>query len=299
MDIKKYTLWTILIPLNFFFCPSAFSAQKFQNALVQNQVLSVIYGFWSGLETENQKLEYKLERLVNKGLNINTLGNKTTSHAQIIKRAKNPSNGQKNSHEFKNFKITNVSPKGIQFEADITYLRKLKGKTDGHHLHYDGLMVKKGNELPQIKNLDIRLVRKFQPKKFIDNYRKNRISSFVHYWFSNFDRNDRNPNLISELVVKNHLEMNFSFKKITRLDQLVAWVKSIPTRVKDSAHHVKNINFKKLKKNTYEVTLDLNFQRIDLKNQLSEFKVAHRWVIQDDDTTRYPKIIKYTPKIIQ
>ncbi len=134
----------------------------------------------------------------------------------------------------------------------------------------------------------------YAASEFKSSYQENRIRSLIHYFFSLFEGENRNPQAIVELLVDDDLEMIYPWGVLKSPREVKEWLAQIPLKSKD-AHHIKRIEIKILDETHYLVLLDVLWQNLDPEGKFDSAKLRYEFKLIDKGG-KFPKIEKLHSK---
>ncbi|MCP4650631.1 MAG: nuclear transport factor 2 family protein [PVC group bacterium] len=133
-----------------------------------------------------------------------------------------------------------------------------------------------------------------QAEQFKASYPENRVRSFVHYFFSLFEKKPKDVDAIVALLAKDNLKMVYPWGQIHSKQEARKWITEIPKEVQD-AHHIKNVKIEILEDGRYFVTLDVLWHNIGPEGHFQEKQLIYELELVDGGG-RFPLIVSLLSK---
>ena len=171
--------------------------------------------------------------------------------------------GWQNAHHVKNTQVQLLDNNELSLEADILYQNiRPDDSRYSYTIHYTTTLQLRENHLPVFTKVKLEPTGTIDVPQFQSAYAENRAKSFMHYWLYLMETVAVNVDKFKELLAEK-FELDLSTtSKIETLDKFDEWIGSIPSRIKDSAHCVKNFSFKENADNTINVSVDFEWEGI-------------------------------------
>lgn len=304
----KFTLKTFFL---FAICsvPAAF-AQEFKSSTAYNEVAATLHTFWTFFEaperTEIDYLEKNLpafmELFVDQGLSFKTASGEGRNKKELAAYLSRIPGEQKNSHELKNLNVAVLSNGDYEFNAVLFNQTILvDGSRRSSSIRYQGVMVPRHPQLPQIKKFKLMAVPDDQTA-FRDVYLENKLKAKIYQWYALFDRMDGNAGPYLSLLGDQGFTINTNSATHTDWSSFENWIQSIPGKAARNAHHLKldDIHIRQRVDGTWGVSSDLVWSSESLTGVVRHFNVHHewRWSPEMRLTHYYPLVIRSESTVI-
>lgn len=125
---------------------------------------------------------------------------------------------------------------------------------------------------------------------------ENRLRSLVHCWMGVFDKNDGDATTLLDLLAPTGFELNVSAGRLTRIEEVQAWVAGFSKSVLVSNHHVDNVEFEVRDETHYTATIRIGWHGVLANGQPGTGGSIHHWEIVDYGGL-FPKITTVTARL--
>jgi len=206
--------------------------------------------------------------------------------------------GWQNAHHVQEITIKEQSEGFLQLQASIRYQNiKPNGEKASYTITYIIDFEKFEHSLPQFKTVKISPTGETNDL-FRDAYPKNRTKALLHYWLANMELCNGDVSPFVALLTAD-FELNFTSGKITSIDHFSTWLNGAPKQMKESNHYPENFEIHVIDQNTYEITVEFDWNGITLDDKKMKARTAHQWIIVDNTEDRFAKIktMNVTPLI--
>ena len=199
--------------------------------------------------------------------------------------------GWKNAHHVQNTETKLIGEDELSLEADILYQNiRPDDSRYSYTIHYSTILKLRENDLPVFTKVNLVGTGNIDEPKFETAYPENRAKSFMHYWLYLMETAGVNSAKFKELLAQ-EFELNLtSTDKITTLEAFEKWTASIPTRVKDSAHYVKDFSVKDNEDGTLSVSVNFEWEGISADDKPMIAETHHEWLLENNLDERFARM---------
>lgn len=199
--------------------------------------------------------------------------------------------GWQNAHHVQNTEVKLLPEGKLSLEADIVY-QNIRPDLSKHSycLHYATVLVSRDKDLPLFEKLDLQATAQIAEFHFEPAYPKNRSKSFMHYWLYLIETAGGDSARFHELLAPDFSLQLSDGRHIDTLEQFDAWIKAIPKQISASSHAYKNFKVVDHGNQSFGVTLDLDWQGIDLEGKQVHATNHHEWLLENDMDQRFAKL---------
>ncbi|MDB4292303.1 alpha/beta hydrolase [Maribacter sp.] len=210
--------------------------------------------------------------------------------------------GWTNAHHVKQVSVNENENGLIDMEVDILYQNKnAHGERANYTIHYTTQLENTDKGLPVFKSLLLQPTGKTEKDPLEDAYPTNRTKSLMHYWLLNMEQLDGNAEPFRELLTSD-FELHFSTATgtpMTKIEELEAWLKGVPSKLKQSTHRPEGFKVQDLGGNKYQVNVNFKWMGVDVNGNALAGTTAHEWMVVDDPTERFARIESVKVKQIE
>jgi len=200
--------------------------------------------------------------------------------------------GMRISHELKNVEIVEQQQGQLALSVDLIYHGIQKnGEENCLIFHYENKLMQEEGHLPLFKELNLSvagLVEK--PLPFQDSYPTFRMMSLMHYWLFNMEHLDGNIVPFKEILTEDFVLNLSPTTKISSIEGLEKWLKTVPTQMEVTNHYPKNVAVKVLSENTFQLEVTFDWEGVTKNQEKMMATTRHTWVAKDELKLRFAKI---------
>jgi len=199
--------------------------------------------------------------------------------------------GLKIAHSVEDISIK-THPNGlISATVSLIYHGVQKDGTDNAlRFIYDTELYQRPKQLPLFKTIILSVDGAFQSPTFHDSYIKTRSLALMHYYLFLIEKVANNATEFQEILTDD-FQLNLSPTNIlTTIEALGNWLKGVAKQLTISSHYPKHWEVKSLAHETYQLTVDIDWEGWTVETQKMIAKTRHTWVIKDKKNDRFGKI---------
>jgi len=213
-------------------------------------------------------------------------------HDDYIERVKNIPASWENAHFVENVDVEIDIDDTIHLEAVITYQnvgRFGESAAIGTRLAYNTRLRSTETVLPKFTAIHIIPAGKPSAMAYRDAYAENRLKSLVHHWLALIEDPQRNFEPFGEILADD-FSLNFSSGAITDMGSFEEWFRGPASSVTASTHIISNFTYEDLGNDTYQVSMDFDWDGILPNDSQMTAKTRHKWIVVDDVSDRFARI---------
>lgn len=258
---------------------------------IEHAVKTQIYRWYNGYERyfTTSRISNQLELLAN-DISI------TTPKGTISGKANYPAElgdyrGIKISHKIEEIEVIEQPNGLISLNVNVVYQGVQKDGTDNClKFKYENELEQQPNQLPVFKAINLSVAGIFESPTFTDSYPRIRSLALMHYYLFLIEKLDNNAAEFQE-ILSDDFQLNLSKETLLNsIDGLANWLNDVAQKITVTNHYPKNIEINVLGKDTYELTVEFDWEGWTKTAQKMIAKTKHKWVIIDKKNDRFAKI---------
>lgn len=199
--------------------------------------------------------------------------------------------GMKIAHRIENVEVTPQSNGVISVVFSLIYHGVHRTGSDNClRFKYETALSAQPNQLPLFKKIDLTVGGAFESPKFQDSYIKSRSLALLYYYLFLIEKLPDNADEFHEILTDD-FQLNLSpTTTLSTIDALENWLKRVAKNIVITSHYPKNMEVTKLTHETYQLTVDFDWEGWTVKEEKMRTKTQHTWVINDKKNDRFAKI---------
>lgn len=199
--------------------------------------------------------------------------------------------GWKNAHHVKQVEVKEGENNTLLLEADILYQNiRPDDSRFSYTIHYSTVLQLQENDLPVFSQVKLAPTGVIDPPAFEAAYAENRARSFMHYWLYLVEMPETSAPKFRELLAPDFILELSTTGTLTTLEQVDAWLASIPPRIKAAAHFPKNVSVKEQADGSISVSVDFDWEGISAAGEPMIAETHHEWTLVNDPDERFARM---------
>lgn len=199
--------------------------------------------------------------------------------------------GMKISHSIEDISIK-THPNGLITATVSLIYHGVQKDGSGNSLRfiYETELYQRPNQLPLFKTIQLGIDGAFESATFQDSYIKSRSLALMYYYLFLIEKVQDNGEEFQEILTDD-FTLNLSPTTILKTNEDIGnWLKEVKKQLTISSHYPKHVEVKSLTHETYELTVDFDWQGWTIEEREMTTKTRHTWVIKDKKNDRFAKI---------
>lgn len=199
--------------------------------------------------------------------------------------------GMKIAHQIESIDVTPQSNGAISVIIHLIYHGVHKSGSDNClRFKYETELTSVPNQLPLFKTMNLSVAGAFQSPHFQDSYIHSRSMALMHYYLFLIEKVVDNANEFQEILADNFQLYLSPTTTISTIEALENWLKRVAKNMTITSHYPKTMAVTKLAHETYELTVDFDWEGWTVKQKKMTAATRHTWVIKDKKNDRFAKI---------
>lgn len=199
--------------------------------------------------------------------------------------------GMKIAHRIENIDVSPQSDGLISVDISLIYHGIHRNGSDNClRFKYETELSTSPFQLPLFKKINLTVAGAFESPAFQESYIKSRSLALLYYYLFLIEKVEENGEEFQEILTDD-FQLNLSpTTTISTIDALSNWLKRVAKNIAITSHYPKNMAVTKLAHETYELTVDFDWEGWTVKEEKMTAKTRHTWVIKDKKNDRFAKI---------
>lgn len=199
--------------------------------------------------------------------------------------------GMKIAHRIENMEVMPQSNGLISVDISLIYHGVHKNGSDNClRFNYEIELSTLDNQLPLFKKINLTVGGAFESPKFQESYIKSRSLALLYYYLFLIEKLPDNATEFQEILTDDFQLTLSPTTTISTIDAFGNWLKRVAKNITITSHYPKNMEVTKLAHETYQLSVDFDWEGWTLKEEKMTATTRHTWVIKDKKNDRFAKI---------
>lgn len=213
-------------------------------------------------------------------------------HAEFLERLA-LYDGWKNAHHVQYAGVKPLTADTLGLVGHVLFQNsRPDGSQHSYNLQYDAHLALLPDELPVFTYIKLTPTGNVEPVEFEDSYPVNRVSSLMHYWLYCMETHNGDATKLRELLAPEFDLHMATAGHLSKWEQVEAWIKYLPTRIRYSSHHTRDLTVTPNADGTLSASFMIDWHGISAEGEPMIAEMHHDWVLEDNPDNRFAAIKK-------